>query len=64
MVFGLLSVLCCVEDGQSDNTHLAVIDVTNGTNVDVRLVALKGRGVGPGRVDECLTPQGGLERVD
>ena len=46
------------------NTHLAVIDVTNGTDVDVRLVALKGRGVGPGRVDECLSPQGGLEGVD
>ena len=47
-----------------DNTHLSVIDVANGTDVDVRLGALKGRGVGPGRVDESLSPQGGLERVD
>jgi hypothetical protein len=46
------------------NTHLAVIDVTNGTDVDVRLVALKGRGVGSGRVDESLSSQGGLEGVD
>lgn len=41
-----------------------MIDVADGTDVDVRLAALKGRGVGPGRVDECLSPQGGLKRVD
>ena len=41
-----------------------MIDVTNGANVDVRLAALKGCGVGPGGVDESLSPQGGLERVD
>ena len=47
-----------------DATHLSVINVTDGSDVDVRLGALKGRGVGPGRVDESLSPQGGLERVD
>ena len=47
-----------------DATHLSVINVTDGSDVDVRLAALKGRGVGPGRVDKGLTSQGGLKRVD
>jgi hypothetical protein len=43
-----------------------VIDVADGTNVDVRLAALKGSGVASGRVDElCLAPgtESGLEGV-
>ena len=45
-------------------THLAVIDVTDGSDVDVRLGALKGSGVASGRVDElCLAP-GTESRLD
>ena len=41
-----------------------MIDVTDGSNVDVRLGALKGSGVAPGRVDElCLAP-GAESRLD
>jgi hypothetical protein len=43
-----------------------VIDVADGTDVDVRLAALEGSGVAPGRVDElCLAPgtESGLEGV-
>lgn len=41
-----------------------MIDVTDGSNVDVRLGALKGSGVAPGRVDElCLAP-GTESRLD
>lgn len=47
-----------------DETHLAVIDVTDGSDVDVRLGTLKGSGVAPGRVDElCLAP-GTESRLD
>lgn len=49
---------------RKDETNLAVIDVTDGSNVDVRLGALKGSGVAPGRVDElCLAP-GTESRLD
>lgn len=41
-----------------------MIDVTDGTNVDVRLAALEGSGVAPGGVDElCLAP-GTQSRLD
>jgi hypothetical protein len=41
-----------------------VIDVTDGSDVDVRLGALEGSGVAPGRVDElCLAP-GTQSRLD
>lgn len=46
--------------------HLSVVDVADGTDVDVRLAALEGSGVAPGRVDELsLAPstEGGLDRV-
>ena len=46
--------------------HLSVIDVADGTDVDVRLAALEGSGVAPGRVDELsLAPstEGGLDGV-
>jgi hypothetical protein len=47
-----------------DATHLAVIDVTDGSDVDMRLGALEGSGVAPGRVDElCLAP-GTESRLD
>ena len=50
----------------SAETHLSVIDVTDGADVDVRLAALEGSGVAPGRVDELsLAPstEGGLDGV-
>ena len=41
-----------------------MIDVTDGSDVDVRLGALEGSGVAPGRVDElCLAP-GTQSRLD
>ena len=47
-----------------DATHLSVINVTDGSDVDVRLGALKGSGVAPGGVDElCLAP-GTESRLD
>lgn len=45
-------------------TYLSVIDVADGTDVDVRLAALKGSGVTSGGVDElCLAP-GTQSRLD
>jgi hypothetical protein len=69
VVFELLMVVVslvaiCAYCHRRDTTHLAVIDVTDGSDVDVRLGALKGSGVAPGGVDElCLAP-GTQSRLD
>ena len=68
VVYGALAVWSCRRQStpqeSQDKTHLAVIDVTDGSNVDVRLGALEGSGVAPGRVDElCLAP-GTQSRLD
>ena len=64
LVVAVSLVATGAEDHIARETHLAVIDVTDGSNVDVRLGALKGSGVAPGRVDElCLAP-GTESRLD
>ena len=64
LVVAVSLVATGAEDHIARETHLAVIDVTDGSNVDVRLGALKGSGVAPGGVDElCLAP-GTESRLD
>jgi hypothetical protein len=69
VVFGSLVIVVslvaiCGLYHRRDTTHLAVIDVTDGSDVDVRLGALEGSGVAPGGVDElCLAP-GTESRLD
>lgn len=66
--YGLVASLVAVfaQKCRMDATHLSVIDVADGSNVDVRLGALEGSGVAPGGVDElCLAPgtESGLDGV-
>lgn len=57
-------VAICAPYHCKDTTHLSVVDVTDGSDVDVRLGTLKGSGVAPGGVDElCLAP-GTQSRLD